>query len=152
VSEDAMIKSPKMNSGVGLKGRRMVKTDNKSNLTVKKDNNSPICKRLQEKPKSVERNRLGKSPPNKIMSSRVSPGKDKLDNTHRSGGIDGTAIASVPVIVKQSNMDDIVLDVPLSKEGSDGAGPFHNENKDNVNSPDFDRSTVHNRRVKAEES
>ena len=70
---------------------------------------------MLEKPKSVDKSRLGKSPPNKIMSSRVSPGKEKFDATHRSDGQDVLPTASVPVLVKQSGVDDVVLDIPLSK-------------------------------------
>lgn len=56
------------------------------------------------------------------------------------------------MLIKQSGVDDVMLDIPLSKEGSDGVAPFPNENQNIANSPDFDGSTVNNRRLKTGES
>lgn len=94
---------------------------------------------------------MSKSPPNKILSSRVSPGKDKLETTHRSDGKDALPTGSVPVLVKQSSVNEIMLDVPVSKEGSDGVAAFPNENINLENSPEYDKSTVINKRTKSGE-
>jgi hypothetical protein len=71
----------------------------------------------------VEKPRQNRSPPIKVFSSRVCPVKDLQKHrvtTNRSDRKEALPVASVPVLVKENKVSDVILELPISKHKNKG--------------------------------